>query len=566
MRVVWSLFFLLFGWGFLAASEYQNILTPNEKMWVLKRVDPVVVGITAIPNQVIKESNQTYGGYAVDLYHKIAKLTGLTFKFHYYPTWHDVVEAARLKEIDVLFLAQKTPSRLAYLDFTDKVLSLQNKIIVRANRQKKLSLSTASIAVTRGSALEEYLLAHFAKAKVVPVENLLEGLRSVAEGNVDAVVAEPVRAGYFIKKYNLDNLKIADDLGYDYALRIASRSDIPMLNVILSKAVEAIPPDEFEALRLKWGYMRSDMTDRKTLIFMGIILVLIALFSGYLFKINRRLQREIGAKERALEELNRLLKEQKRLEENLQKRVEEEVEKNRQQEIFMFQQNRLAQLGELLGMITHQWQQPLNNLFLAHQLLYSRYRQGKLDEEMMTRFKKTVKENIEHMSATIEDFKNFYKIENKKQVFDVSQTVISTVEMVRPAFEKEAIEFVLQITPGCRAFGYKNGLSQVVLNLVNNAKEAYGRQLTPTKRIKVEVSCEKRKTVIAVEDNAGGVPDAIEEKIFTPYFSTKGKKGSGLGLYMTKKIVEEQLNGSIVLRNTKMGARFVIELGGKERG
>ena len=552
---------LLFGGGTLA-------LTGSEREWIAQRREPVKIGITVIPNQVIPKKGGGYDGYAIDLFKKIAGLTGLSFDFVYYPSWNDLIVAARKREIDAVFLAQKTPSRLSYLDFTDRVLSLKNKVIVNIREEGTGGigdLDKAKIAVTKGSALEEYLVSHYPRAEIVPVDNLLEALKMVSDGKVDAVVAEPVRAGYFMKKYNLDNLLIAENLGYDYALGVASRSDIPVLNVVLSKAVDAITPAEYNAMRLKWGYVRRTVLDKKTLAFLGVIFVLSLLFFIYLYVTNRRLKKEIAAKQEAMRRLNILLEEQKRLEETLQERIAEEVEKNRQQEIFMFQQNRLAQMGELLSMIAHQWRQPLNNLSLANQLILTRYARGRLDDKTMAYFKKVAKEHIEHMSATIDDFKNFYKIEEKKAWFDVGETVLATLQMVRPALEKEKIDLRFEIEEHCQAFGYQNGLSQVILNLVNNAKDALATQSDLCREITVWVRADEKSVEIVVEDNAGGVPEEIMEKIFDPYFSTKGEKhGTGLGLYMSRKIVEEQLDGRLSVSNTEYGARFVVKLFRKE--
>ena len=541
-------------------------LTQQEQHWVGMQKRPLRVGITTIPNQVLKVGDGAPRGFAIDLYRRIGAMTGLKFEFIYFATWNRVIEAAKRREVDLVFLAQKTSHRLAYLDFTDQVLTLRNRVIVNiAERKRDLDrlLSQGRIAVTEGSAIEEYLSAHYPGARLVPVKNMLEALQMLSKRRVDAAIAEPVRASYYMERYNLDNLKIARDLGYDYYLGIAGRNDRPVMNVILSKAVNALPKDWLEALKLKWGYIRHEIVlfDRQTLIYLGIALGIILPFSFYLYLTNRRLQKEIRARKEAMAQLGELLKERKQTGEILEQRVAEELERNRRQELLMLHQNRQAQMGELLSMIAHQWRQPLNNLALINQVLFTRFQRGEMNEAVMKEFLERSRENIEHMSATIDDFRDFYRMEEGRSLFRPADAIRKSVEMVRPAFEQEGIALEMDLDDAWEIFGFRNGLAQVIHNILNNARDALKERAAHEKRITIRMEQNGTERRICIEDTAGGIPEEIMERIFDPYFSTKkAKQGSGLGLYMSRKIVEEKLEARLLVTNTSKGARFCIEL------
>ena len=298
----------------LSANESSaSFLNQEEKVWLEQLDRPLRVGVTQIPNQMLVSKNGTYRGFSIDLFQMIGERLGIGFDYIYFKSWGSLIEAARKRQIDIVFLLQKTPLRHSYLDFTDTVVSQQNKIIVDVKKDTNgitiEALRGRKVAVTQGSAIEEYLKTTYPDILLIPVKTELEVLTSVADGSVDAAISESVRASYYIEQYDLNSLHIAGDLGYDYHLSIGSRNDLPILSVILSKTVTNIPVNQFEALRLKWGYTKDKVVffDSQTMIYIGIvfgiIFGIILPFSLYLYFVNRHLQREIEARKQALEEL-----------------------------------------------------------------------------------------------------------------------------------------------------------------------------------------------------------------------------------------------------------------------
>jgi signal transduction histidine kinase len=247
----------------------------------------------------------------------------------------------------------------------------------------------------------------------------------------------------------------------------------------------------------------------------------------------------------------------------LQKKVTEAIAENEKQQLMLLQQNRLAQMGEMIAMIAHQWRQPLNNLSLSNQLLVSKYNKGKLDASVVENFKKDSKKQINQMSTTIEDFMNFFKPQKEKKEFCINVLIHKVVDLNYIAYQKSDVFINCTSTEQVSTLGFKNELGQAILNILNNAKDALLESEQEVKTIDINVAKKDAFVIISIEYNAGGIDETIMDKIFDPYFSTKQEKnGTGLGLYMTKMLIEQEDEAKIEVENTNKGARFEITLKG----
>ena len=225
------------------------------------------------------------------------------------------------------------------------------------------------------------------------------------------------------------------------------------------------------------------------------------------------------------------------------KQLKEEKEKQTE---LMYHQSRLASLGDMLGNIAHQWRQPLNRL------AYICMNVEKLDErEKRSKKLDEASQQLEFMSQTIEDFKNFYAPSKRKELFSIAKEVKNIVNFI----EYQNIEIKLEIEEDSQIINYKNEFKQVLLNLLSNAKEV----LIERKIDKPKISILIEKNIISIQDNAGGIDLKNIEKIFEPYFSTK-KQGMGIGLYMSKMIIENNMDGKLTVKNLAKGVEFRITL------
>ena len=258
----------------------------------------------------------------------------------------------------------------------------------------------------------------------------------------------------------------------------------------------------------------------------------------------------------------RRTEELKQLNESLERRVQEEVAKNREKDHLLIQQSRLAALGEMIGNIAHQWRQPINALTLLLGNIKDAYEFNELDQDYLNKTVKTGQTIIQRMSATIDDFRNFFRPNKEKSHFSVNEAVADALNILEAAFKNSNIAISVKedegVNEGVMAYGYRNEYSQVLINLLTNAKEAIQVQNFGGGQICITISGKVGHVEVAVEDDAGGIPPDVLPRIFDPYFTTK-EKGTGIGLYMSKMIMEH-MNGTIEVRNIGAGAEFRLVL------
>lgn len=238
--------------------------------------------------------------------------------------------------------------------------------------------------------------------------------------------------------------------------------------------------------------------------------------------------------------------------------LEQEI---REQQAILTQQSRLAALGEMIGNIAHQWRQPINSLGLIVQDLKEAYRFGELNQNYVETISSKAMEQIHYMSNTIDDFRNFFNPDKDKKMFSLNKSIENTKNILKQGIRNNSIECEISIPKDIFIYGYKNEFSQVIFNLLSNARDAIMSNKPKTPKIKIQVKNKKNSAEISVSDNGGGIPPDILPSIFDPYFTTKSEgKGTGIGLYMAKKIIENHMDGSLLVHNTKDGVCFTIVL------
>ncbi len=257
-----------------------------------------------------------------------------------------------------------------------------------------------------------------------------------------------------------------------------------------------------------------------------------------------------------LEEKSKLLKE---LNDGLEERVKEEIKKQQKQEQLLIQQSKLAAMGEMIGNIAHQWRQPLNALSLVLQNINFAYEMDDLSEEFMHKSMDKANLLTNTMSKTIDDFRNFFKPNKQEVEFFISDAIKNAISLIESTFQHHNITIESKINDDANIKGFPNEFSQVVLNILNNAKDAIIENNIGSGKVLINVEKIDNKATISVIDNAGGIPNDILEKVFNPYFTTKEEgKGTGIGLYMSKNIIETNMNGKLLVENIENGAKFVI--------
>ncbi|MEO5356023.1 MAG: PAS domain S-box protein [Nitrospirae bacterium YQR-1] len=249
--------------------------------------------------------------------------------------------------------------------------------------------------------------------------------------------------------------------------------------------------------------------------------------------------------------------------------VDDKINEIRQKEQMLIQQSKMAAMGEMIGAIAHQWKQPLNAMSLNIQDIQDAYEFGELNKEYIDKMIETSTEQVAFMAKTIDDFRNFFKPSKDKTIFNVVNSIKEILSMFKEMFKKNSIsiDFLYNKDNELKCNGYPNEFKQVILNLINNSKDAIVAKRSRNTRtylegkIQITVQSEDHAVAITISDNGGGIPEAVIEKIFEPYFTTKPSEiGTGIGLYMSKTIIETNMDGRLTVRNIEGGAEFMITM------
>ena len=285
-----------------------------------------------------------------------------------------------------------------------------------------------------------------------------------------------------------------------------------------------------------------------------IIFSIISIFIVFLFsvilslfiidnfrKLHNSLEQKVNEKTKELQELNIYL----------ETKISREVAQNRKKDIIMFQQARLASLGEMLNNIAHQWRQPLGAITMIIQSFQTKMSLGKLTPDFVDEKVNDALLLAKNMSITLDDFKNFFSPNKIKSEFSIKNCIEHSIELSKYLLIQENIEVKLTIRKDVKINSYYNELSHVFLNIISNSKDALCSNVDKNDRIiKIIVNKFKNHLVVNMVDNGGGIPQDILPKIFEPYYTTKYKSaGTGIGLYMSKQIIEKHMNGEISCKN-----------------
>ena len=296
--------------------------------------------------------------------------------------------------------------------------------------------------------------------------------------------------------------------------------------------------------------------------FVVIVSFLVILSIGILsFIVSNRVNRvfnkykqNVIKKEFLLEDLNQ----------NLEKRVLNAILEVQSKDRAMLHQSRLARMGVMLSMIAHQWRQPLSKISAILMELETATKFNKSNDKLVLQTIDTSNKLLVYMSNTIDDFRNFFKPDKEKIYFNINDAISEAFSLIEASILNLNIDFEETIITNSKIYGYKREFAQVILNLLSNAKDALEQNNIQNPKITLSTEEINNNVIISISDNAKGINDDIIHHIFEPYFTTKDSfKGTGLGLYMSKIIIEKNMQGKLNVINEKDGAKFTICLKAK---
>ena len=524
---------LMYGW--LGEKNARKTLSAKSivKPFRNKRVVTMCNNPNWAPIEFAKEGDRNnIQGIAIDTLHLLEKKLNIAFKTVPTESWTQSQKYLREGKCEILPAAIETDKRKEYANFTTPYLIYRLAVITKDDKPFVGGLSDISdktIARKKGSGLISKLKKRYPQIDILETEDYRESLKKVADGEAYCTIATLPVASYFINKFALHNLYIAGYIDMKYRLSIAVSKKDRVLLQALNAGLSEITEYQHRAIHNKWVNNKLVESYKYTYLWylLGAILVVFLL---------------IVYRHKILQGANA----------NLQKEIREKVQENIIQHQFIQEQAKLAALGEMIGVIAHQWRQPLNALGLSIQNLEYNYRDGLLDQAFIDNYIDKNIKTIKFMSRTIDDFRDFFKVDKVKEDFSVKESIEATFQMQSLYLEKYHISFSV-LGDDFRVKGLKSEFQQVILNLISNAKDA----LIEGKEGKREIRVKLKDRAIHFADNGGGLTEETMKKVFDSYFTTK-EEGLGVGLYMSKIIIEEKMGGKIRIDSQK--GETVIEL------
>jgi signal transduction histidine kinase len=422
-----------------------------------------------------------------------------------------------------------------YLQFTlDEVHKIHTHFLVAKDIIDKRLWKVKEITINYKNSLED--------------DHYLVSVRKDVAHNFKVISKQTIHANSDTIHKNMDQSKEFSLYGYknDTAIII---SFMPIFSIDQAKRPSAYIV----------AYVKSDQIIRILNNFLYINFASLIVIALIMLQIYQTLSHKDELKKEVAKKTNELFK----LNQSLEARIVEEVEKNRKNELQMYEQSKNASLGEMIGNIAHQWRQPLSAITSTASSVKLNNQLGILDKDEIENNMDVIIHKANYLSETINTFRNFLNKNKSIETFLLEDMIEESINIINVTLKEYHIDLKVTIdkTSKSTVTGIKNEVSQVLINILNNAKDTLLEKNIDNKYINLSLKNEDDKALITIEDNGKGIPIHIMPKIFEPYFTTKHQsQGTGLGLHMCYKIVTESLQGKIWAQNTNKGAKFFIEI------
>jgi len=508
-----------------------------------------------------------FTGVMSEIFDLISKKTSLKFNYIASKSDKDLMKKVKSDKCDLISLySPQNQTTLTHVTTTHPFLSTNFTLVSTIDKSfiSEFSELSGKTIVVQKEFFKKYLLKLYPNLNIVVEHNDDKMVQMVMQNKAYAIATLDERSDYFVDNYGYGKLKIDGFLAKEVPLQlaIAVRKDKQTLKNILNKSLSSIPQEKFQTILNSWRLTRYQEKIDYKLVFL-VLFVAVLLFSimfyyqSKLKRFNKELSSLVDEKTKELQEINR----------SLEQKVKEKVKEIIQKDKMLTSQAKLAVMGEMISMIAHQWRQPLNMVTLQISDLNIKYMlKQEIKPEKMVKTLENITQTITYLSDTIDDFQTYFRPNNKKSSIKILELLNRCQGFIQPRLKTESIKVDIKVKEDREILIYTNELVQVLLNILNNAIDAYAISQKRDKKIDISVDIADENIVFSVTDYAGGIKSKYISKLFEPYFSTKGKNGTGLGLYISKMIIQKQFDGDIMVKTSKDSTTFVVTiLQGEER-
>ncbi|RXJ97032.1 hypothetical protein CRU94_02630 [Arcobacter sp. AHV-9/2010] len=513
-----------------------------------------------------KEKSDEPMGISYEYWKLIVEKLNLKTQNIFFTNFNKQLFSIKQKESDIIFSAGETSQRKDYALFSNKYLTLPISIVTKKDEnfiENIYEIFDKKIAVGESFTAHNLLKEKYPNLSLIPVASVKEGLELVSKDKVFAFIDIKPVLNFNIAKYDFKDLKITGNSGLDYELKFMIRDDYEILVPILNKAIDTIDESSVLDIVNRWNNVQFQTNFDYTAIWFllaAIFLISFAfLYRNYILKkLNKKLKKLVNEKTKSLHEINK----------NLEILVEKKSRDLIQKENLLNHQAKMAAMGEMLENIAHQWRQPLSVISTMATSLKLKQEMKILEDKEFFQSLDIINNASQHLSNTIDDFRNFFSSEKEINKFLISNTIKKSILLLKSSIDKHNITIVEDIEDS-QLLSYESELMQVILNIISNSIDILKDKNIDSRYIYFKTKIVDNNLIITIFDSGGGIDKKILNRVFEPYFTTKHKsQGTGIGLYMSLQIVTKHLNGKIFVKNSSFlqngveyfGAEFSITI------
>lgn len=547
----------------LIFNTKEKLLSDKEESYLKQKNEiRICVAPSSLPFSAIEQGK--FIGIGSDILNLTKDSVKIPYKLVLTKDWEESLAYIRDKKCDLLpianFLQKEDGVRYTtpyhYEPLVVVTSKFENYILDIDNVADK------EFAIIKNSAFITDLKKRYPKIKLNYVDSINEGFEGVEDGKYYGYIDNLITTAYAFKNIQNGHLKISGQFDEKIGISFGVSRDNDVLFDIFEKLSKNIKHSDIHNFFSEWvsiNYIKSVKLEyfKETIIF--IIFIIFMIF----YKQNLLRKKNI--------ELEKLKDELLKLNQTLESKVANAVSEMQKKDTYLLHKSRLAQMGEIVSMIAHQWKQPLSaistlqiSMLMAIELEEYDLCDKKQREEFLEFLNDKLKKialNTQNLSQIVSDFSNFHKPNKLKEETNLNSPISQAYALLEDSLSSKNIDLCLELGSKNRVMLYKNEYIQVVLNIVNNAKEQFMQKSIEDAQIVIRSYDRGDVAVMEISDNAGGIDEDIIDKIFDPYFSTKfDKNGTGLGLNMSKNIIEQHCNGKLYVQNIENGAKFTIEI------
>ncbi|MFY9090229.1 transporter substrate-binding domain-containing protein [Arcobacter aquimarinus] len=526
--------------------KYQINLTSEEIEFIKNNKIKVSISNAWEPFTFKSKNNEAIG-ISSEYWYLISKKLNLQTKNIFFETFNQQIESIKNKETDLIYSTADTPQRKEFSIFSKEYANFPISIVTKKDEnfiENISSIKNKKIAIGNNFTAHNVLKNNYPEIALIPVKSVKEGLELVSKNKVYAFIdIKPVLL-YNISKYDFDDLKVSGNTGLNFSLKFMIRDDYPILESILNKAISSVSYNELNTIINKWNNVQFQ-TSFDYDIFWKITLAIFIILLGFIYRnftlknLNRTLKIKVEEKTKQLSEMNK----------NLENLVERKTRELIQKETILNQQSKMAAMGEMIENIAHQWRQPLSVISTVATGAKLKKDLNLLTDNEFYETMEIINNSSQHLSNTIDDFRNFFSNDKEIISFNVNEAIDKALSLVTSKLKNRDIQ-IIKSKDKIIILGLRNEFIQVILNIINNAIDAFETLKDKDKYIFINSYEEKQNLILTIRDNAGGIKEEIINRIFEPYFTTKHKsQGTGIGLYMSLEIIKKHMNGELLVSN-----------------